>query len=230
MKGAWRLWLALALVAAVLAGCGGQPEPPPAELAKRAADSLDSLKSVHFVLAIAGAPAFLDASRTLNLRQAEGDVLRPDRAQATARVALGGFVVSVKFINIGDANYMTDPLGGKWGQAPPGLGYNATYLFDKEQGAGAIVRQVEGIAKAGEEKIDGVDCHHLTGQIANAKLKVLTGGVIPGETVTVDVWSAKDGASVRQLRLTEIGAAKAPMTWTLVLSRHDQPLTIEAPA
>jgi hypothetical protein len=199
-------------------------------LAKGAAAASDALKSVHFLLAIEGAPAFLDAAKTLNLRQAEGDVAKPDRSQATARVAISGFVISVKFIAIGGASYMTDPLSGRWGAAPAGVGYDASYLFHPEHGVGAIIRQLDGVAKVGEESIDGVASHHLTGETANAKLLVLTGGVIPGERVKVDVWAAKDGLSVRQLRLTEIGAAKTPMTWTLTLSRHDQPVTIEPPA
>lgn len=227
-RGGWWLALALALVAA-LAGCGGPPEPAPAELAAGAAAAVDQLTSVHFLLTIEGGPAFLDQARMLNLRQAEGDLLRPDRSQATARVALGGLVVTVKFINIGATGYMTDPLSGRWGPAPPGLGYNAGYLFDKEQGVGAILRQIEGIGKAGEESIEGVASHHLTGELPAARLQVLTGGVIPGERVKVDVWAAKEGLSLRQIRLTEIGAAKTPMTWTLVLSRHDQPVAIEPP-
>lgn len=225
----WRGWLlALALLAA-LAGCGGQPEPAPAELAHGTAAAVDRLASVHFLLTIEGAPAFLDQARMLNLRQAEGDLARPDRAQATAKVALGGVIVNIRFINIGATGYMTDPLSGRWGPAPPGLGYNASYLFDQEQGVGALIRQIEGISKAGEESIDGVVSHHLTGQVPAAKLQVLTGGVIPGERVKVDVWTAKEGLSLRQIRLTEIGAAKTPMTWTLVLSRHDQPVAIEPP-
>jgi hypothetical protein len=64
--------------------------------------------------------------------------------------------------------------------------------------------------------------------VPTASLLILTGGVLPGEKVTIDVWVAKDGLSVRQIRLTEIGAAKTPMTWTLTFSRHDEPVTIEA--
>jgi hypothetical protein len=226
-----RIWcVACCIVAGSVAGCGwGQPEPTAAELVDRAASSLDTLKSVHFLLVIEGGPAFLDAGRTLNLRQAEGDILRPDRAQAVAKVAVTGFVLNVRFINIGAEGYMTNPLSGRWEAAPAGLGYNATYLFDQQQGVAAIIRQIEGITRAGEQRVDEVAAYHLIGEIRTDKLLVLTGGVLPGERVKADLWVAKEGGIVRQIRLTEIGAAKAPMTWTLALSRHDQPVSIEPP-
>jgi hypothetical protein len=225
-----RGWVWLPVVLSLVGGCAfGRPEPTPAELAQQAAAATDKLTSVHFVLTIEGGPAYLDAGRTLNLRQAEGDLLRPDRAQVTARVSLSGFVVNVKFINIGPRGFMTDPLSGRWGPAPQGLGYNAAYLFIPEQGVPDIIRGLDKISKVGEQQIDGVDTYQVTGEIATSRLVVLTGGAMPGERVKVDLWISKDTSSLRQFRLTEIGAAKAPVTWTLTLSRHDQPVTIEPP-
>ena len=234
MCGCRHAWpVALMLLALVLAGCSpGRPEPTAAELAQQAAAAVDRLNSLHFVLTIAGGPAFLDPQRTLNLRQAEGDVVRPDRARTAARVAVTGFVVNVTFINIGSTGYMTDPLSGRWGPLPPALTYNPALLFDPKLGVGGLIRQMEGLARAGDEQIDGVDSYHLTGELPAAALVALTGGVLPGERVKAELWVAKEGAVLRQVRLTEIGTAnpKGPMTWTLTLSRHDQPVTIEPPA
>lgn len=224
--------IGLILLALLLASGCGRAEPTAAELAQQAAAGVDRLTSVHFVLAIAGGPAFLDPARTLNLRQAEGDVVRPDRAQTAARVAVTGFVVNVKFVNIGAEGYMTDPLSGRWGPLPPALSYNPAVLFDPKLGVGGIIRQMEGPTRTGEAQIDGADCYRVAGELPATALTRLTGGVLPGERVKVELWMTKEGASLRQVQLTELGAAspKGPMTWTLTLSRHDQPVTIEPPA
>jgi hypothetical protein len=220
-------WIAMMLVLA-LAGCS-RPVQSPEQVAERAALALDVLQSAAYSVQIEHGAAFLDPARTLNLRQAEGELVRPDRSRSTAKVAAGGFVVSVKFVSIGATGYMTDPFSGRWTPAPADLVYNATYLFDREQGVAQIVRNLEGLAHAGEAKIDGVETTQLSGEVTADRLKVLTGGALAGDRVRVDVWIARDGDALHQLRLMEVSSAKRPVTWTLKISRHNQPITIDAP-
>jgi hypothetical protein len=210
----------LLLLALVLVACGGPPPPSPEEIAERGAAALDSLTSVAFEVTIEHGPAFLDASKTLNLRQAEGAIARPDRSRATARVGAGGFVVRVQFITIGERAYMTNPLSGRWEPAPPGLGYNATALFDPRHGVAAIIRATSEQRLVSQPEVDGVPTYHLAGRVATADLLVLTGGAL---------WIGRDDSLMRRVRLREIGAAKNPITWTIVFSRHNQPVTIEPP-
>lgn len=221
----------LLLLLLLLSACG-RPEPTAEELAQKAIAGIDTLTSVHFQLSIDGGPAFLDPQKTLNLRQAEGDLLRPDRAKTTARVAIGGFVATVNFINVGDRGFMTDPLTGRWVALPAALVYNPAVLFDGQRGVSGLIKQVEGLKKDGDEKVDVVDSYRLTGQLPNALLTVFTGGVLTGDRVKIDLLVAKEGGAVQRIRLSELAAApgqKAPMVWTLTLSRHDQPVTIDSP-
>jgi lipoprotein LprG len=224
----------LLLLVVLVAGCGGgSPEPSAAEIAQRAITAVDALQSVHYELTIDGGPAFIDPAGTLNLRQAEGDLQRPDRALTRARIATAGFVLSVRFINVAGKSYMTNPLApSQWMPAPEALTYNPAVLFDAERGISGLIKRIEGLKKVEAEKGDGGDVYRLTGQLPNESLKIFTGGVLAGDKVGIDLVVARSDGAVRLVRLAELAAKpgqKEPMVWTLALTRHGEAVTIEAP-
>src|SRR5579884_2836178 len=101
----------LALLAVVLAGCGGgkgsakvtasptPAKPDAATILRQAADKMEQVKSFHFVLSHdkGNSPITLGPGVSLSMTRAEGDVQRPDRLRADVdATALGGVKINVK--------------------------------------------------------------------------------------------------------------------------------------
>ena len=143
----------LVLLAVAVAACGGNSAKSgdvdtPTLLAKTS-ERLNAVKSVHFNLAIDGA-AYIDTTRTVQLRSAAGDIVVPDQMQAKIQIALGAANADVSLVTIGDDKYQTDLLTGRWGDFATGdRGGDAislaAYLFGTSQSeAAARIAQMLG--------------------------------------------------------------------------------------
>lgn len=223
--------LILTLFVALLAACGGQSSTVPNDkaLLDRTAQHLREVKSAHFALTITG-EAYLDSSRTLQLRAANGDIVPPDQMQAKIKIGLGAANIDVSLVTLGNEKYQTNPVTGQWGPIQPGFDYSPTVLFDKDHGLSAVLGQLQEVQRVGEEQVEGQATYHLKGKVAKAAIDPITGGVVEGDPVGVDLWLAKDSANLVRLVLTEGKTAKAqPAVWTLLLTNYDQPVTITKP-
>lgn len=232
-----RHWALLALALAVslaIGACGGskQEEPGAAtqEILNKAAQRLDAVKTVHFDAAIDGA-AFIDTNRTIQLRSASGDIVTPDQMQTKITIAAGQANIDVQLIAIGPDKYQTNLLTGQWGPAQAGFDYSPTVFFDKQQGLSSVVGKLRDVERLGDETVDGQAAYRLKGKVAREAIAPMTSGAIEGDPVTAELWIARDSANLLKLVLTEPPTANKPKptTWTLTLSKHDQPVTITRP-
>ncbi|MBI5877142.1 MAG: LppX_LprAFG lipoprotein [Chloroflexi bacterium] len=224
------LWL-LGLVCLMLAACA--PTPPPlsaAQIAERAADKMAAVRSFHFAIEVSGQRKTIDPLGQLVLRRASGDVLRPDRAQSVIRVTLPGINVDVKAVGIGMKQWLTNPLTGRWEEAPAGWGYNPAVLFDANAGLATLLKRVEGLSRGADESLDGKSHYRLTGSLAGTDVAPMTAYMVTGAQVSFTLWVGADDFMLRKVHLTERESATAdPTEWDIILSAFDQPVTIEAP-
>lgn len=224
--------LALALVAALAACGGGSPTPAVGtqEVLTRVAQRLDAVRSVHFTAAIDGT-AFIDDARTVQLRSAEGDIAVPDTMRTRITIAAGAANVDVSLISLGGDKYQTNLLTGQWEPAGAGFDYSPTVLFDQGRGLSSVAGKLREVERLPDETVDGQAAHHLRGKVDRAAIAPLTSGAIEGDPVTAELWIAKDSSDLLKLVLTEPPTANKakPTTWTLTLSKYDQPVTIAKP-
>jgi lipoprotein LprG len=204
------------------------PTPTPADFLKRAADRFNQLDSLHFNLQIDGKVA-LDSQGLLQLHSADGDLKRPDQAQANAKISVGGANVNMKMVAIGPDQYITNFLTGKWEKAPPDLGYNPAVLFDPQRGIAGVLTAVQNPTVVGSDNVNGQDAMHLTGKVPKAAVDPITGSALTSDPVDADIWLSKQNYDLLKIVLHDQGNAGTPTTWTLTTSNFNQPVTITKP-
>lgn len=217
------------LLLALLAACLPSASPPltARQIASQSAARMVALRSLHFTIEVKGASKPIDPLGQLLLRRAEGDVVRPDRAQSRIRVALAGVIVEIQAISIGDTLWLTNPVTRRWEQAPPGWSYNPAVLFDSRQGLTSLLERAA-LERAPDESLDGKAHYRLTGELAGSELAPMTAGMITG-AVRFTLWIGADDFLLRRVHLTESGPGSEPTEWDIVLSGFERPVTIEPP-
>src|SRR2546430_11488325 len=124
------------------------------QIAQRAADKMQTINSVHFSIDVTGRSKAIDALGTLLLRRAEGNVLRPDRAKSRLRVSLGGLLVEIQAVAIGEQQWLTNPLTQRWEPAPAGWGYNPAVLFDPQRGLASLLNRSRNLSRGADDTLD----------------------------------------------------------------------------
>src|SRR5436190_21069219 len=168
-----RLMLVVLLV--VGAACAPAPrELTPREVLDRAADELDKANTAHFTLEQQNGSVQLAAG--VQVVNAEGDVVRPDKLQMKFTLRLAGFSAEAQLIAVGDDLFLTNPLSGQWQKAPASTG--APRVLDKDRGISSLLRQVTNPQSVGTETIDGVQTQHIKGSVPAAAFGALTGAQV----------------------------------------------------
>jgi hypothetical protein len=207
-------------------------DPKAQPIVDKARTRLDQVNALHFALGIEG-DLYIDTARTQRVRSAEGDLVRPDRVSATAKVSAGPINATIKFIQIGDDVYMTNILTGKWEKASGGLGYDPRVVFDKDNGVAAILGKVTGWQFVENTKINGVDTQHVHGPVPVQSVNALVANSMRGDTIDVDLYVEGKNNDVVRFVLAEQPAAVTPGTvasrWTLDLSKQNDNIKIDAP-
>ena len=220
------------LLVFLLAGCMPAPTPQltAPQIAQRAADTSARVNAFHFAIELTGKPKAIDPLGTLLLRRADGDVVRPDRAQSKIKVSLSGFIVEVQYIGIGNGQWLTNPLTQRWEVAPTNWGYNPAVFFDARNGIASLLRRVEGLTRLADESLDGKPHFRLAGKIAGNDIAPLTAYMITGSDVTFTLWVGADDFLLRKVHISEKDASATDTTeWDIVLSAFDKAVAIEPP-
>ena len=198
-------------------------------LLSNASTRFGQVNSLHFVLQIQGNVA-LDQANTLKLHGAEGDLSRPDSAQAKADVTFLGATISLKFVSIGKDQYITNPITGAWETAPANLGYDPAVLFDGNQGIAHVLGVLLNPTIVGSETINGEDAYHVTATVTKADAQSIAAGALTSATPAIDLWITKKSYDIAKLTLNDAGATGAnTTTWTLLISKQNEPVTIQRP-
>jgi lipoprotein LprG len=212
-----------------LAGCSlvKPPELTPAEVISKSADALKAVKSVHFKLSATN--GMMAVGTGLVAKTIEGDVVQPDRLQGKALSTFGRVNVEISFIVVGTQRFITNPITKKW-EPLPGAGA-APNLLDPDRGAAALIRQASNVKKLPNEVVGGIDCYHVTGEIASSLVAGLVGAVGADRTLSSDVWVATTDFLLRQIRLVGPVSTNEPpdIQRTLELSDFNEAITIDSP-
>ncbi|HEX3724168.1 MAG TPA: LppX_LprAFG lipoprotein [Nitrolancea sp.] len=194
-----------------------------------AATRFGQVSSLHFVLQIDGTVA-LDQANTLKLHGAEGDLSRPDSAQAKASVSFLGATISIKFVSIGKDQYITNPITGAWETAPGNLGYDPAVLYDNSKGIGHVLTALQNPKIVGRETVNGTDTYHISATVAASDAQPIAGGAIQSASPAIDLWISKQNSDLVKFTLRDATAAGTnPTTWTLLLSKQNVSVTIQRP-
>ena len=215
------------------APAGAARQPDPAVLARQASDTVEALKSFHFLLdhENGGSPIVLN----LLMTRAEGDISKPDRLRADVEARatqLGNANVKVKVVNVGDRAVVTNPFAPT--QWLPLAGQNRlSDIFDPGAGTTAALRAVKNPKITGEETINGVKVWRVEGDVEPTALSAVASTIAePGYVVKGTVWVGQDRPLVHRVRLDGPLGSKDPanIVRKIDLSKFDEPVTIEIPS
>ncbi|GAC1554564.1 MAG: LppX_LprAFG lipoprotein [Herpetosiphon sp.] len=203
-----------------LVACGGNAQLPPQQAAERAAQTMTATPAIHFAMTVTG------GSGAPSLQSAQGDIVIPDRLRATIKARTLGLITEIGVVTIGDRQWATNPLSGRWEVVPPtSASFNLNTLFDPHLGIAGLLRTQSWTSKSA-----GSGGYLLHSTVDGSKLSALTAGFIT--TGNVDVQLHVDGGSffVTELTLIEPAAKNdKPTNWHIVLTHPSDSVSIAAP-
>jgi hypothetical protein len=190
-------------------------------------DSMQAVSSFHFLLDHTGGGTPI--TNGIEMTKAAGDVVRPDKMQATINGSAMGMSIEVTLVSVSGKTLMTNPLNGKW--ESPSEQFHVLSVFDPATGIGAITKGIANGSVLAEEQIDGTLCYHLKGVIVSDALRSLTGNVTTGVSINCEIWIGKQDFLARQVKLTGkiTDSEKEGIVRTLSLSNFNQQINIALP-
>ncbi len=218
----------IVLVLLTLAACGGDGGTPSAQqLIGNAQKAIQKVTSYHFNLAVDNP----GTGATLVIKSADGDILVPDKLKANANALVGGNIVQVQIITIGDKEYFTNPITGEW--IPTTGLIDPRSLSDTKTGVAVILGAIQNPSTPADSNVDGTPCWSIDGTLDAKYLAAITGGgVSPGTMVAINTCIGKNDNLPYQIRIKGI-ATQGDTTNTVrtfKLSKFGENVTITAPA
>lgn len=185
--------------------------------------------SVHFLLEVDGS-TYLDVNETIELKEVEGDLKRPDRAKADAEVQISFASFDVGLVVIGDDVYMTNFLSGDWERGPSDFNFNPALIFDDERGVGAVLETMEDVELGEESRIGTTTVVEISGNVAQREISQLVAGSLEGDPIGVTLWIDVTTGELLQIELSEPDDVDGdPTSWIISFSDHNDSVTINAP-
>lgn len=209
-------------------GCGGPSASTPREILVHAAETAETVNSVHFSLQQPNTS--LELSSGVRISDAEGDVLGTDRARMNFTILLGGGLsADEQLIAVGGERFVTNPRTGGW-QASPSAAAAPRFL-DRERGVPNFLRSIVDPQRLSNEVLDAVQTLHLQGRVRTSTVEDMIETQASTDIVNVEVWVGAEDTLVRQLMLLgRLDAGDTDSTIrTIKFSDFGQPVTIERP-
>lgn len=165
-------------------------------------------------------------SDTLEVTEAEGDVVSPDSVSISFSGRFGGrFAMRASLITIGDDSYMTNPLSGNWEEVAAEV--SPLGFFDPQQGIGAMMTDLRNPALASNTDSEFV----IEGDLGALSLRPLLGDAAQSGTVRVNVTLDKDTLYLKKAVIQGRATASDAdgLVRTITLSRFNEPISISPP-
>ena len=224
--------LALALLAGALiaAGCGGSGggAVDAKTVLAQASANMKNIQGFHFVYTVQK-PKQATPGTGLEINRIVGDVNAQASMSATIDVTEGGIALQLKFVAVGDTQYIQNPLTNSWqsvsvDQSPVGkLNLNA--------GTIQILDKIVSPTYVNDESIGGTATHHLKGTVAAADVAAVVGAVDVTGTFPTEIWVGGKDGYVYQVQIS--GAATStddPKTVRVItLSNLNKSVDVKAP-
>lgn len=231
MKKAFGILVLFITALFLLTGCSLKSPGPSAlsmdQVLTKSYDSMQNVKSFHFILDHNTGGTKI--SSVIVMTKMEGDVAKPDRMQAKISGTAAGMSLEMQLVAADGKILMTNPLNGKW--ETPASQLDVLNVFDPGKGIAAIIKGISSPAGLKDEKVGNVLCYHLKGTVSSTDLKPITGVALEGATADIEVWIAKDGFLIQEVKVTgKIADGDVDgIVRTLTFSNYDKNVDIKLP-
>jgi LppX_LprAFG lipoprotein len=212
---------------AVLAGCGAAPVDP-AQLLRDAKQSIDSASAVHFTLTsqnVSGAGPLITGG--------DGDARRPNSFAGSLSVIAAGFSLNVGVVSTGGVFYAKTPLSTGYAKTDPstyGFG-DPAQLLDPNHGLSSLLTVCTGAANRGADRLNGEQLAEVGCSLPGARVAALLTSADPAQPVQATIGVDSTTHQLRRIALVGPFFDKShPSTFTLVLDKYGENVTITPPA
>lgn len=216
---------------ATLPACSEEEQTSPSlnasEVISSSIEEMNAISSFHFELLHQGGRTPI--AMGLELEEAEGDVVKPDKLKTTVLAALRGMLVEVEVITIEVTTYMTNPLSKQW-ELVPGE-FSAISIFDPNAGITSILQDIVNATVVESEEEDKTDSYHIQGELPSESLRPITLSSVEGVNVSADVWVDRESFLINQIRIEgQITETEKPgIIRILKLSDYNKVVEITSP-
>src|SRR2546423_2408611 len=204
------------------------PKPTTKQLLAALQKNFRNVSAFHVTLQINNpGKAITDGIQLLN---ANGDIVMPDKVKAQATVVLSGQSITVNLISIANNQFITDPITGQW-RVIKGI-LDPRTLTNSDTGIASLIGKVQNVSQPSDDTVNGVPCWRVTGQLNARYLAFFTGGGVPaGSMLQMSTCIGKADSLPYQLKVTGQAAAgdTAKTTRTFLLSNYNENVNIAAP-
>lgn len=210
------------------------PTPTPKQIAASIGRATQEAASVHFAIALSGAPVYSDPSKFLTVQSIDGDLRRPDGVLATVKAGSAASTIELKVVSLAGKQYVTNPITRGWFCPAPADGiFDPGLLFDEQKGINALLQtEFDDVTLVGTEDVDGQPSYHLKGTIAGAPLMAISSNSLGLGPVQIDLWA--DAATLRVSKVIAVDTGTAadpagPSTWTVTFNDYGKDVDVRAP-
>lgn len=227
--------IAVLVAAALVSGCGGGAEasgptlaPDVATILAESAATMGSVDTVRFEIERGGAPVYIDPLDALEFVRAEGRFQGPSSADALVVVAVGDLRAQVGAVAIDGDTWITNPITGDWEPTPEGYAFDPATLFDPQLGwRPLLASELTDPELLGLDEIDGEQLYHLRGLASEARISVITAGLV-SQDVQLDLWVDPVDGAVRRAEFPTTYRGEES-SWSLLFFDYGEPLEITIP-
>jgi lipoprotein LprG len=219
--------LALGVPMIALSSCGGTGGAVnPSTVLAQASTAMKKIQGFHFVYEVHN-PA--QPGPGLEIARIIGDVNAQGDMQATIDVTQGGIPLSLKFVALGDTDYIQLPPSMQWQAIPAASSPVGT--LNLNAGTIQILDQITDTAYVGEESKGGISAYHIKGTTAAKDVAAIAGAVTTTNPFPTDVWIGINDNLVYEV---DIAGPATPtedpnVSRSVALSNLDKPVDIKAP-
>jgi hypothetical protein len=219
--------------AIVLAACSRAPTTPaptPQQMLATAQKQMQSVSAFHFLLTHQN--GFSTIGNNLNMTQAEGDFVAPDRLKASVKATFQTLPVAVNVISIDNQSWITNPLQSGDHYLPLPNGPQTTAILDPNQGLLKAASDMRDPKQSGSERLGSVDTNIISGTVDAGALKSLATDAEAGRQVPAQIWIGKNDSLVYRVRLSGPLSAGEPQNIVrqVDLSQFNESVTIQPPS
>ena len=166
----------------------------------------------------------------IQLLNANGDIVMPDKVKAQATVVLSGQSITVNLISIANNQFITDPITGQW-RVIKGL-LDPRTLTNPDTGIASLIGKVQNVSQPADDTVNGVPCWRVTGQLDAKYLAFFTGGGVPsGTMLQTTSCIGKSDMLPYQLKVTGQAASwdMTKTSRTFLISNYNENISITPP-
>jgi hypothetical protein len=187
---------------------------------------MQKIQGFHFVYEV-HKPGNAEPGEGLEIVRITGDVNSDGNMQAAIDVTQSGIPATLNFVQVADAQYIE--LFGGWQEIP----IESSPVGRLSLGAGTIqiLQRITDVVYEGTDSKGGVDCYHISGNVAAEDVKAIAGAVDRTEPFPTDIWIGVADSYVYEVDTHGAATQGEPQdTWrSIVLSNHNVFVDIKAP-